>query len=187
MKLQSFDIDSLLRKGEITSELELEQSLLAERQLRILAKENPSIKEKRSSLRDIISSYEAKHWSLANLIEKEQLIKSDEAEVRVEEERIFNQNRKEIIKSKLATIKLNQQEFGQILGHNNKSYMSELMNGISPFSLKDLIVISKLLQIDLKELVFTSLPMEDKLKIVQTIKRMDKPEALDFAKEFVMS
>lgn len=92
----------------------------------------------------------------------------------VEEEGQFYQKRKELIKSKLSKLNLNQQEFGRILGHTSKSYMSELMNGVSPFSLKDLILISRLLKIDLEDLVFTIIPPEERKKIERSIRKLDK-------------
>jgi len=176
MKSTIFDIDKLLSKGYIESEYELEQSLHADRQLRLLIEENPSLKKKRSKLRELIIEYESKHWSLDSEISDKQIEESDQAEIIVEKERQFNQRRKRLIKSKLKRLNLNQQEFGEILGHNSKSYMSELMNGVSPFTLKDLIVISKLLKINLSKLVFTNIPFSDRKKIEKAIKKLRKPE-----------
>lgn len=184
MKTTSNGIDDLLKKGTIESELELEQALHADRQLRLLIKDNPILKKKRMELREIISSYEAENWSLNSRISKKQMEESDEAEILLEAERKFNQKRKKLIKLKLTKLNLTQQEFGQVLGHNSKSYMSELMNGISPFSLKDLIVISRLLKIDLNELVFTAISYEERRKIENTIKKLDKPKLKLDTKEF---
>lgn len=187
MKGSSFDIDLLIKRASIESEYELEQALLADKKLRLLIKKNPSLKKKRIRLREIISAYESKNWSLESSITKKQIQASDEAEILVENEERFYQERKIMIKSKLKKLSLNQQEFGQILGHNSKSYISELMNGVSPFSLKDLIIINKLLKIDLKYLVFTSIPLEDRKKIAKTIKELDKPFLKFDTKEFVLS
>ena len=71
---------------------------------------------------------------------------------------------------------LSQQDFGAILGHKNKSYISELMNGINPFSLKDLIVINRLLKIDLNDLVPTFLPPTEQLKIKNSIEKLENPK-----------
>lgn len=187
MDTTSFNIDELLKKGKIESEIELEQSLNADRQLRLLMKENPSLKKKRTGLRDLISSYEAEKWSMNSKISKVQIEESDEAELLVEGERIFNQKRKQLIKSKLAKLNLTQQEFGQILGHDSKTYMSELMNGVSPFSLKDLIVISRLLRIDLNELVYTAIPMNERRKIESKISKLDNPKLKLDTKDFVLN
>ena len=54
--------------------------------------------------------------------------------------------------------------------------MSELINGVSPFSLKDLIVINQILKIDLTDLVPTFLPHSDRVKIRTTIKKLDNPK-----------
>jgi transcriptional regulator with XRE-family HTH domain len=187
MNVTPFDIDDLLKRGRIESELELEKSLQADRQLRLLVKENPSLKKKRLNLRELISSYEAENWSLSSKISKSQIEESDEAELLAEAERSFNQKRKQLIKSKLKKLNLTQQEFGQILGHSSKSYISELMNGVSPFSLKDLIVISKLLKIDLNELVFTEISFVERRKIERIIKKLDNSKLKLDTKEFVFS
>ena len=50
--------------------------------------------------------------------------------------------------------------------------MSELMNGVSPFSLRDLIVINRLLKIDLTDLVPTFLPQSDRVKIRISIQKL---------------
>ncbi|MBY5958603.1 hypothetical protein KUV50_10695 [Membranicola marinus] len=54
--------------------------------------------------------------------------------------------------------------------------MSELKNGVIPFSLKDLIVISKLLKIELDKLILTQIPDDDKVKIEQSVKKLNKPK-----------
>ena len=54
--------------------------------------------------------------------------------------------------------------------------MSELMNGVSPFSLKDLVVISQLLKIELTDLVPTFLPQKERIKIKTSIKKLDNPK-----------
>ncbi len=50
------------------------------------------------------------------------------------------------------------------------------MNGLSPFSLKDLIFINRLLKIELTDLVPTFLPQSERLKIRTTIKKLDNPK-----------
>lgn len=93
-----------------------------------------------------------------------------------EKERLFIQRRKELIRKKLKRLDLTQQDFGKILGHQSKSYISELMNGVSAFSLKDLIVINRLSKINLSDLVPTFLPQSDSAKIRATIKKLDNPK-----------
>ncbi len=176
MKLTLFDIDSLLNKGIIESEYELEQALNADRQLRLLIRDNPNLRNKRVRLHKLISEYESQHWNIESNISKFQIKESDEAENLVEQERIFYRKRKELILSKLKRLNLSQQEFGIILGHNSKSYVSELMNGISPFTIKDLILISRLLEIDLNELVFTNISYPERKKIARAIKKLKKPK-----------
>lgn len=174
MKLQ-FDISKLLNAGIIQNELELERALIADRNLRVLSKENPEFAKTRKKLRDLIEQYENKNWNTDSEIPNSKIEESDLAELIAEKERQFIQKRKELIRQKLKNINLTQQDFGKILGHNNKSYISELMNGVSPFSMRDLIIINRLLKIDLTDLIPTFLPQSEQNKIKNTIKSFDNP------------
>ena len=124
----------------------------------------------------MIESYETKEWSSKLEISNEKIADSEKAELVAESEREFIQKRKELIKKRLKRLNLSQQDFGLIWGHKNKSYISELMNGINPFSLKDLIVINKLLNIELADLIPTFLPYGYRLSIEENIKNLDNPK-----------
>jgi len=175
MKTQ-FNIEEILELGEIQNELDFERALIADRKLRVLSKENPKYKTLRRKLRDLIEDYESKNWSSASRITDKKLKESDLAEAIAEKERQFIEIRKELIKSKLKRLNVTQQDFGKILGHKSKSYMSELMNGINPFSLRDLIIINRLLKIDLTDLVPTFLPQTDRNKIKSSIEKLENPK-----------
>jgi len=175
MKTQ-FNIEEILELGEIQNELDFERALIADRKLRVLSKENPKYKTLRRKLRDLIEDYESKNWSSAARITDKKLKESDLAEAIAEKERQFIEIRKELIKSKLKRLNVTQQDFGKILGHKSKSYMSELMNGINPFSLRDLIIINRLLKIDLTDLVPTFLPQTDRIKIKSSIEKLENPK-----------
>ena len=175
MKTQ-LDILKLLETGKIQNELDFERALIADRILRVLSKEDSKYKVIRKKLRDIIEVYENKNWSSDSKITDKKIRESDLAESIAEKERQFIQNRKELIRKKLKSLNLSQQELGGILGHRSKSYMSELMNGVSPFSLKDLIVINRLLKIDFTHLVPTFLPQSDRVKIRISIQKLDNPK-----------
>lgn len=181
MKIQ-FDILQLIEIGKIQNELDFERALIADRKLRVLSKENPKFKSVRKKLRDLIEQYENQNWSPESKISDKKIRESDIAESIAEKERLFIQRRKELIRIKLKGLNLTQQDFGKILGHQSKSYMSELMNGVSPFSLKDLIVINRVLKIDLTDLVPTFLPQSERVKIRATIKKLDNPK-LKLSKE----
>lgn len=182
--MKEFELDKLLKEGEIKSELVLEQASHADRKMRLLESQNPTIKTKRKKLREMIYDYERKHWSSKSKISQRRIEESDKAELVVLKQEEFIQKRKAIIKSKLSKYNLNQQEFGRILGHKNKSYISELMNGVNPFSLKDIIVISTLLKIDLDDLVFKSISIEEQQKIEKAIISLDNPKLKLNRKEF---
>lgn len=175
MKTQ-LDISKLLEEGSIQNELDFERALIADRKLRVLSKEDSNYRDIRKQLRDLIEDYENKNWPSETEITDKNIQESDLAELIVEKEHQFIENRKSLIKEHLKKLDLTQQELGQILGHKSKSYMSELMNGLSPFSLKDLIVIHRLLKINLTELVPTFLTQSDQIKIRESILKLDNPK-----------
>ncbi len=177
-----FDIEKFVKDGRIESELDFERALIADRKLRILAKENPHFKELRKKLRDLIEQYENANWSDINTIESEKIKESDLAELVADNERIFIEKRKTLIKEKLKELNLNQQELGKLLGHKSKTHMSELINGISPFSLKDLIIIHRLLNIDFNDLVPVFLSKVDQVRVKEAIRELNKPQ-LKLSKE----
>lgn len=175
MKTQ-FNISELIDAGKIQNELDFERALIADRKLRVISKENPKYKSVRKKIRDLIEQYENQNWSSESKISNKKLQENDIAAQIAEKERQFIKQRKELIRKKLKNLNLTQQDFGKILGHQSKSYISELVNGISPFTLKDLIVINRLLKIDLSDLVPTFLPQDDRIKIQTTIKKLDNPK-----------
>lgn len=78
MKL-NFDIEEIIEKGIITNELDYERALIADRKLRILAKENPYFKSLRMKLRDIIEKYEDAEWSDVDQIDDAIILESDKS------------------------------------------------------------------------------------------------------------
>ena len=165
----------IIKKGFISNELELERALIIERKLRLLALEDLQYQQIRTDLRAIIKKYESKTWSKDSEISAEKMDESDAAELFTEVERQFVANRKQIIKSKLTDLDLNQQDLALILNHS-KSYMSELINGISPFSTKDLIIIHKLFSIRLEQLIPTTIPQKETGRIKNSILKINKPK-----------
>lgn len=164
----------LIQKGSISTELELEQALVMERKLRLMSKKNPDLIESRTQLRTLIKAYENLVWNKNANITEEKIEESDLAEDNAEKERLFLLKRKKAIKSKLKEHGLNQQELGIILGHS-KSYISELINGINPFTLKDLIIIHNLFHIKLENLIPTTIPEKESKRIKLSISKMNKP------------
>lgn len=177
-----FDISELIKSGRIQNELDFERALIADRKLRVLSKENSKFNSLRKKLRDLIEQYEKENWDAHSNISDKKIQESDHAEIIAEKERIFVRRRKELIRKELKKLDLTQQDFGKILGHESKSYMSELMNGVSPFSLKDLVVINRVLKIELTDLVPTFLPQSERVKIRSVIEKLDNPK-LKLSKE----
>lgn len=171
-----FDIEKLIEKGIITNELDYDRALIADRKLRLLAKDNLHFKNLRSKLRDLLERYESAEWIDLDKIDDAKLLESAKTEHIAELERQFLENRKLIIRKKLKELELTQENLATILGHKSKTHMSELMNGIKPFTLKDLIIIHRLLKINIDVLIPVFLSREDQVKVKEAVKKLDKPK-----------
>jgi len=159
----------------LENEYDLEKASLLERKLRLMKDENPDLKRIRKKLRDLIKEYEDREWSDFDKITDSQVSESDKAEEIVNYEQQFINKRKDAIRKKLNEYDMTQQDLGLILGHP-KSYMSELMNGVSQFTLKDLVIIHRILGINLNILIPTFLQSETRDKIRESIKKLNKPK-----------
>ena len=60
--ITQFDIDKLLKKWVIDSELELEQAFSVDKKLRLLSKKDASFIIKRKKLRTLIENYEKQNY-----------------------------------------------------------------------------------------------------------------------------
>ena len=169
------DLKEILKKDSISSELELEQALILDRKLRLLVKELPELAVERDKLRSIIQTYENHNWNSNIEISEQKIIESDHAEINAEQERQFLEIRKQKIKNSIDKFGLTQQDLAKLLGHG-KSYMSELINGISPFSHRDLIILHRLFDIKLEYLVPTVISEKDRKKLKESLLQLNKPE-----------
>ncbi len=151
-KMDRLEIDNILKVDELNNELEFEQATLIHGKLRWMVKEDSSLEPIRQHLLGLIEKYESKHWEDESRITEEQIKESDDAERIIHAENIFIQKRKELIKSKLKEEGLSQKELAKLLGHR-PNYMSELINGVRPFSRDDIVVIHRLFGIDFKNLI----------------------------------
>ena len=156
--------------------------MIAERKLRVLAKTDSNFAAARQQLRGVIAKYEDLRWNDAGTLNEERLKDSDAAEQLAEQERQFQEKRKQLIKNRLKQFKLTQQELGKILGHKSKTYMSELMNGLCPFTNRDLIIINRLLHIDLKYLIPVFVSRQDVTAIKKVIGELHNTQ-LSFSEE----
>ena len=160
---------------KLENEYDLQRASILDRELKLMADENPDLIPLRKKIRELIKDYEDKYWSNGDKITDEQILESDKAEKIIGLEQRFIHKRKEIIRKKLKDYEMTQQDLGAILGHP-KSYMSELMNGISQFTMKDLVIIHRILGIDLKKLIPTYLQSETRDRIKEMIIRLNKPK-----------
>jgi transcriptional regulator with XRE-family HTH domain len=173
LNMEKFSIQNIEKINSLDSELEVEKASDLFLKLRVLAKENESYNLLRKHLSKLIKDYEDKNWSNSEDITNEQIEKSDLAEFMVQAENKFYSKRKEIIRKKLKESGLNQTDLAKILGHR-KSYISELINGIRPFSKDDLIIINRLFKIELDNLIPTFINEEKVIHIKKTLKSIPK-------------
>ena len=172
--MKKFEIENILKITVIKNELEFEHALSIQNRLRWMIKEDESLFPIRDHLRNLIADYEKNNW-LNKDISSQQIEESDNAVQKVEQETIFIFNRKEHIKKALKDRDLTQEDLGQILGHR-KNYISELINGVRPFSNKDLIILHKLLKIELQILIPTFINKETAEELRGRIINLNKPK-----------
>ncbi len=159
----------------LENEYDLQKASLLERKLRLMTDENPYLKGLRKKLRRLIKEYEAKEWADFENIPDSKVEESDKAEIIVNYEQQFIQKRKENIRKKLKEFDMTQQDLGTLLGHP-KSYMSELINGVSQFTMKDLVIIHRVFGINLKILIPIHLQSETREKVQASIIKLNKPK-----------
>ncbi|UII26871.1 helix-turn-helix domain-containing protein [Fulvivirga maritima] len=169
------DIREIEDIDRLENEYDLEKASLLERKLRLMIDDNPELKPLRKKLRDLIKEYEDKEWSDFENITDSQVDESDKAEEIVNYEQKFINKRKEVIRKRLKEFDMTQQDLGLVLGHP-KSYMSELMNGVSQFTLKDLVIIHRILGVKLNVLIPTFLQSETRAQVRESIEKLNKPK-----------
>ncbi|NOZ46459.1 MAG: helix-turn-helix transcriptional regulator [Chlorobi bacterium] len=150
--MERLEIDNILKVNELNSELEFERATNIYGRLRWMAEEDKTLKPVREHLRYLIKSYEDKFWGDEDKISNKQIQESDVAEKIVQKENEFIQRRKELIRENIKKSGIKQKDLAEILGHR-PNYMSELINGIRPFSRDDIVVIHRLFGIDFKDLI----------------------------------
>lgn len=166
--MNKLSIHNIQKVELLTSELEYEKATSIYLKLRVLIKEDKTYKPIRDHLRYLIKKYEQDNLSDENSITDNQIKENDIAESLVQAENEFYNKRKILIKEKLKSYGLNQNDLAKILGHG-KGYMSELINGLRPFSKEDIIVINRLLKIKLDDLIPTFIKQEKALHIRKTL------------------
>lgn len=172
--MEKFRLNNILKIVNIDSEFELEQATAMYNKLRLLVKEDPALKPLRSHLADLIEAYESRHWFDEEKVTENQMSENDLAIKLVAYQNAFIQHRKEVIKKALKNNGLIQNDLAKILGHR-KSYMSELMNGVRPFSQNDIVILNRVLNIDFKDLILPVIKEKDAARIRIEIKKLNKP------------
>jgi len=157
--MDRLEIDNILKINELNNELEFERATNIYGKLRWMLEEDNSLKPIRKHLKNLIKHFENKHWENEEHIDEKQITESDIAEKIVNNENKFIQKRKQLIKERLKEAGIIQKDLAQILGHR-ANYMSELINGVRPFSRDDIVVIHRLFGINFKYLIPQSLKSE---------------------------
>lgn len=168
-------IEEVQNIEKLENEYDFEKASLLDRKLRLIVKERPELKPIRKKLRRLMSDYEEQVWLETDKVPDDLVSESDKAVQIIEAERRFLKKRKETIRKKLKDYDMTQQDLGILLGHP-KSYISELMNGISQFTMKDLVIIHRLFGVNLKTLIPTYLQSDTREKINDTISKLNKPK-----------
>ena len=172
--MKKFALDNVLKIVALDNELELMRANSLQLKLRVLAKENPELIQHRKHLRSLISDYEKRNWSEdVDEIDDKQVLLNDIAEEIVEKENAFIITRKNLIRIELKKRKLNQQNLALLLGHT-KSYMSELINGVRPFSMPDIVAIHLLLGIKIDYLLPPFLNSDRRAILNKNVKKLQK-------------
>ena len=181
--MDRFSIQNIQKINSLTSELEFEKASSLFLQLRVLEKEDKSYRPIRNHLRDLIKDYEKSNWVDEDSITDIQIKESDLAEALVQAEKEFYHKRKELIKVKLKETGLNQNDLAKILGHR-KGYMSELINGLRPFSKEDLVVINRLFKIKFEDLIPRFIKQERASHIKKTLETLSNNKIRLTKKDF---
>ncbi|MEA3494594.1 MAG: helix-turn-helix transcriptional regulator [Bacteroidota bacterium] len=176
-------INNILKLENLKSEIEHERASSLYLRLRKQEKEDGSYALIREHLKNLIVQYEANHWSDELKITDEQVEESDLAETLVRAENEFNYKRKEFIKNRLKELGLKQNDLAKILGHR-KGYMSELINGLRPFSKEDIVIINRLLKISLDALIPPFIKQDKVAHIKKTLKTIRRNKIKLTKKDF---
>ena len=181
--MDRFSIQNIQKINSLKSELECEKASSLFLQLRVLDKEDESYRPIRNHLRDLITDYEMNNWADEDSITDNQVKESDLAEILIQAENEFSHKRKELIKNKLKEAGLSQNDLAKILGHR-KGYMSELINGLRPFSKEDLVVINRLFKIKFEDLIPTFIKQERASHIKKTLETISNNKIRLTKKDF---
>jgi len=176
-------MNNILKLDELASELEHERASSLYLKLRKLEQEDSSYALIRQHLKKLMMKFEQDNWSDDSKITDEQVKESDLAENLVHAENEFHHKRKQLIKNKLKESGLNQSDLAKILGHR-KGYMSELINGLRPFSKEDIVIINRLLKITFDDLVPPFIKQDKAVHIKKTLKSISKSKIRLTKKDF---
>jgi len=79
------ELENFISKTQLDNELDLELSMVINKHLRLISKNNKELKQKRKTLINLITNYENKYWKDSTKITAEQIEESLKAEELVKE------------------------------------------------------------------------------------------------------
>lgn len=176
LTMDRLSVNNILKIQQLTNELEFERATSIFLRIRKEAKEDPFLSEVRNHLKKLIKNYEGKYWYDEKQISEGQVKENDLAEKLVRDENAFIHKRKKLIRKKLKEFSLNQNDLARILGHH-KGYMSELINGLRPFSKEDIIIVHRLLKIEFEDLIPPFIPQKRATQIKNVLKKLPASNA----------
>ena len=172
--MEKFKLDNILKIKKIGSELELEQASVLYNKLRLMQKHDASLGPLCRHLAQLIEQYESAHWAHESQVSEKQLRESEDAEKSVQYREQFIQKRKALIREALKAKGLIQNDLADILGHR-KNYMSELINGLRPFSQEDMLIIHLVLGIKWDDLIVPIVKEPVAQRVLSVIQKLNKP------------
>jgi len=181
--MDKFSIQNISKLTSLQSEFELEKATSVFLKLRVLAKEDKLYEPIRRHLSKLIKNYEDKYWTDEDNVSDFQVKESDLAESLIIAEDEFYKKRKQLIKSKLKSANINQNDLAKILGHS-KTYVSELINGLRPFSKEDIVIINRLFKIKFDDLIPTFIKQDKAIHIKNTLRTLSNKKLKLSIKDF---
>ncbi|MBL0913756.1 MAG: helix-turn-helix domain-containing protein [Bacteroidia bacterium] len=172
--MDKFAIDNVLKIKALGSESELAQAQHLYLKLRPAAADSPSLKPVRKHLAQLIKAYEEIHWARVEEVSAAQVKQAEYVEKQVLGREKFISRRRDLIRNALKRFGLKQNDLADLLGHR-KSYTSELVNGVRPFSQEDVILLHLLLGLRLEDLILPLVKESALTRLRTTLARLNRP------------
>lgn len=151
--LKPININDIINRGTISDELEYQRALIISNKLGLMKDKNPEkFSHKFNLISGILEKYE--DYIVSNELDTDDFVMlSKHYEAIALAESSFKNERKILIKSKLKEAHINQSILAEIIGIS-PTHLSELINGVYPYTKDFCTILSRTLKIDRDKLVF---------------------------------